>query len=366
MKDIDSYKSWIVLSKIPRLGPKRCRELVEHFGSPQKVLSASIEDLLKIPQIGREMALSIAKAQDVINVERDLEWMEKFGVSLISFQDPLYPPNLKMIFNPPSLLYVRGKLKEEDVDALAIVGTRRATTYGKLVARRLAHELGREGITIVSGMARGIDTMAHQGALEVGARTIAVLGCGIDIVYPPENRKLMEEIIERGAVISEFPLGSLPDAPNFPQRNRIISGLSKGVLVVEAPLRSGALITADFALEQGREVFAVPGQINSPNSQGVNRLIKEGAKLVESAEDILEEFNFSYPRKLKRENADNETLSLSPEEKKVFNLLKDTPVHIDFIIEASGLAASKVAEVLMRLEIRGLIREIPGKLFVRS
>ncbi|MEA3485293.1 MAG: DNA-processing protein DprA, partial [Candidatus Aerophobetes bacterium] len=213
---------------------------------------------------------------------------------------------------------------------------------------------------------RGIDTAAHQGALEIGARTIAVLGCGIDVVYPPENRELMEEIIEKGAVISEFPLGALPDAPNFPQRNRIISGLSKGVLVAEAPQRSGALITADFALEQGREVFAVPGQINSPNSQGVNRLIKEGAKLVESTEDVLEELNFSYPERSKREKSDDEKLSLSLEEKRVFELLKDTPVHIDSIIDDSELPASKIAEVLMRLEIRGLVREIPGKLFVRS
>jgi len=366
MKNLDSYKDWIVLSKVPGLGPKRCRELVEYFGSPQKVLSASVRELLRVPGIGEEMALSIEKGRDVINVEEDLEGMDKLGVSLINFQDPLYPSNLRTIFNPPFLFYLRGQLKKEDVDALAIVGTRRATTYGKLVARRMARELGREGITIVSGMARGIDTAAHQGALEVGARTIAVLGCGIDVVYPPENRELMEEIVEKGAVISEFPLRTLPDAPNFPQRNRIISGLSKGVLVAEAPQKSGALITADFALEQGREVFAVPGQINSPNSQGVNRLIKEGAKLVESTEDILEELNFSYSGRLKREEAGDEKLSLSSEEKRVFGLLRDTPLHIDSVIRDSGLPASKIAEVLMRLEIRGLVREIPGKLFVRS
>lgn len=234
MRHIDSYRDWILLSKVSHLGPKRCRELVRHFGSPGKVLSASAKKLMEVPGIGKEVALSIVRARESIDVEKDLEYMDEVGITLVNFQDSLYPVNLRTISDPPLLLYVRGELKKEDENAVAIVGTRRATTYGRLTARRLARDLGRRGVTIVSGMARGIDTAAHQGALEVGARTIAVLGCGIDVVYPPENRKLMEEIVKNGAVVSEFPLGTLPEAPNFPQRNRIISGLSKGVLVVEA------------------------------------------------------------------------------------------------------------------------------------
>jgi len=245
------------------------------------------------------------------------------------------------------------------------VGTRRATVYGKLTARRLARDLAREGVTVVSGMARGIDTEAHRGALEAGGRTIAILGCGVDIVYPPENRGLMEEIIKKGAVISEFSLGEEPEAPHFPQRNRIISGLSKGVLVVEAPLKSGALITANFALDQGRDVFAVPGNINSPNSHGTNQLIKEGAKLVESMEDVLEELNFSELAQLKKEKIKAENLSLSSEEKKIFNLLKEEPSHIDLLVKLSRFPASKVGELLMRLQIKSLVRELPGKLFCK-
>ena len=367
MRHIDSYRDWILLSKVSNLGPKRCRELVRHFRSPGKVLSASVKKLMEVPGIGKEVALSIVRARESIDVEKDLEYMDEVGITLVNFQDSLYPVNLRTISNPPFLLYVRGELKKEDENAVAIVGTRRATTYGRLTARRLARDLGRRGVTIVSGMARGIDTAAHQGALEVGARTIAVLGCGIDVVYPPENRKLMEEIVKNGAVVSEFPLGTLPEAPNFPQRNRIISGLSKGVLVVEAPLRSGALITVDFALEQGREVFAVPGQINSPTSQGVNRLIKEGAKLVESVEDVMEELGFSLCEdRAAMKRAEEKERSLSLEEKKIFSLLKDVPVHIDFIISGSGMSASKVAAVLVDLQLKGLIRELPGKLFVKG
>ncbi len=271
-----------------------------------------------------------------------------------------------MIFNPPFLLYLKGEVKKKDIDALAIVGTRRATTYGKLITRRLARALARKGVTIVSGLARGIDTAAHQGALEVGGRTIAVLGSGIDIIYPGENKKLAEEIAKRGAVVSEYSLGTQPNALHFPQRNRIISGLSKGVLVIEAPLKSGALITADFALEQGREVFAVPGNITSPNSQGTNRLIKEGAKLVECAEDILEELEFSYLKKEDKQVLDREIPSLFSEEREIFSLLKEEPVHIDSLISESNLAASRVGELLMKLQIKGLARELPGKLFVRD
>jgi len=362
---MSSYRDWILLSKLPHLGSWTCRQLVEHLGSPEKVLSASPQVLSRIPGLKGKAVNSITHQTDKIEIDRDLKRIEELGIEVISFKDPRYPVNLKNIFDPPFLLYVRGTLEKEDSDALAIVGTRRATVYGKLTARRLARDLAREGVTVVSGMARGIDTEAHRGALEAGGRTMAVLGCGIDIVYPPENRGLMEEIIKKGAVISEFSLGEEPEAPHFPQRNRIISGLSKGVLVVEAPLKSGALITANFALDQGRDVFAVPGHINNPNSHGTNGLIKEGAKLVESMEDVLEELNFSELAQLKKERIKNKNLSLFPEEKKIFNLLKEEPSHIDLLVELSKFPASKVGELLMRLQIKSLVRELPGKLFCK-
>jgi DNA processing protein len=362
---MSSHRDWILLSKLPHLGPRTSWQLVEHFGSPEKVLSASPQVLSRIPGLGEKGITSITHQAHNIEIDKDLKRIEKLGIEVISFKDSRYPINLKTIFDPPFLLYLRGTLEKEDTNALAIVGTRRATVYGKLIARRLARDLAREGITMVSGMARGIDTEAHRGALEAGGRTIAILGCGVDIVYPPENRGLMDEIIKKGAVISEFSLGEEPDAPHFPQRNRIISGLSKGVLVVEAPLKSGALITANFALDQGRDVFAIPGNINSPNSHGTNQLIKEGAKLVESVEDVLEELNFSELAQLKKEKIKNKNPSLSPEESKIFNLLKDEPSHIDLLVKLSRFPASKVGELLMRLQIKSLVRELPGKLFCK-
>jgi len=366
-KDMSSYREWIILSKIPHLGPKRCRQLVEYFGSPKKVLSASSKSLLRVPEIGEKMVSSIIQERERIDVDEDLKTIDRLGIHLISFQDDKYPQNLLHTFNPPSLLYIRGSLKEEDKDAVAMVGTRRATIYGKMMVRKLARDLAKEGLTIVSGMARGVDTAAHLGALEAGGRTIAVLGCGVDVVYPLENRRLMAEIIESGAVISEFPLRTSPEGVNFPRRNRIISGLSKGVVVVEAPLRSGALITADFALEEGREVFAVPGNINSPYSQGTNRLIKQGAKLVEDAQDILEELDLSLLGEMKRrEGSAKRELSLSLEEEKILNLLGEEPLHIDLLVQESSLPASRVAEVLMRLEIKGLVRQLAGQQFVKE
>jgi len=261
------------------------------------------------------------------------------------------------------LLYLRGDLKKEDEIAVAIVGTRQATSYGKIVARKIARELAKEHITVVSGMARGIDTYAHEGALEEGGRTIAILGCGVDIVYPWENKSLMEQIIKQGAVISEFSLGTKPFARNFPRRNRIISGLSKGVVVVEAPLKSGALITADFALEQGREVFSVPGVITSPYSKGTNKLIKEGARVVESVYDILEELGISSLRNERKSYVDYQ---LSFEEKTIFDQLTLNPSHIDDIVEKSGFPVARVADILMRLQLKKMLRELPGKLFLKE
>jgi len=355
-------KSWLLLGKISSLEVKKIYQLLEHLGSAEDVLFTPLEKLSNIPKIDRELINSIRERLPGEDLTREYRLIKKLGVKLIPCTDPLYPLNLSHIYDPPFLLYVRGSLKKEDERAVAVVGTRRATGYGKIAARRLARELAREGITVVSGMARGIDTAAHEGALDEGGRTIAVLGCGIDLVYPPENKSLMEEIIKKGAVISEFPLGTRPFAHNFPRRNRIISGLSKGVLVVEAPLKSGALITTDYALEQGREVFAVPGTITSPYSKGTNRLIKEGAKIVEDVSDILEELNLVSAG----EDKPKIDLQLSFEEKSVLDYLSSEPVHIDEVVKKTQLPVARVGDILMRLQLKGMVRELPGKLFIRE
>ncbi|MCK4649099.1 DNA-processing protein DprA, partial [bacterium] len=258
--------------------------------------------------------------------------------------------------------------KREDKNAIAIVGSRRATTYGRLTAQRLSAQLAAQGITIISGMARGIDSEAHKGALAVGGRTIAVLGCGIDVVYPPENRALEERIASSGAVITEFPFGTRPFAGNFPKRNRIISGLSIGVIIVEAAQRSGALITARLALEQGREVFAVPGSTTSPYSKGTHNLIKEGAKLVEDIDDILEELKplIEIAKEKGKENQDFLRPILSKEEEIIYNLVTQEPKHIDIFIQESKLPAQRAIAILTNLQIKGLIKELSGKNFIRK
>jgi DNA processing protein len=355
-------KSWLLLSKISFPEVKKIHHLLEHLGSVEDLLFTPLEKLSNIPKIDREVINFIRERLPQEDLTREYWLIKKLGVRLIPWSDPLYPLNLSYIYDPPFLLYVKGSLEKEDEKAVAVVGTRRATVYGKIVARRLARELAREGITVVSGMARGIDTAAHEGALEEGGRTIAVLGCGVDLVYPPENSSLAEEIIKKGAVISEFPLGTRPFAHNFPRRNRIISGLSRGVVVVEAPYKSGALITADCALEQGREVFAIPGTITSPCSRGTNRLIKEGAKIVEDVSDILEELNLVS---LKEDEPGIE-LQLSFEEKSVLDYLSSEPSHIDEVVKKTRLPVAKVGDILMRLQLKGMVRELPGKLFIRE
>jgi len=359
----EELKFWILLSKTPSLGPIRCHKLLERFGSPKEIFSAPLEELTKIPKIDEKTIRFIKEEVPYISLRQDYELIRKLKIKLIPFSASFYPANLRNIPDPPFLLYERGELERSDENSVAIVGTRKATNYGKIVARKLARELAREGITVISGMARGIDTAAHEGALEEGGRTIAVLGCGVDVVYPPENDSLMREIIEKGAVISEFPLGEKPLAQNFPRRNRIISGLSRGVLVVEAPSKSGALTTADFALEQGREVFAVPGSITNPYCRGSNKLIKEGAKMVEDVSDILEELGFYSIKKEKISSIDPQ---ISFEEKIILNLLSSEPIHIDELIEKTQLSVPKVADILIRLQMKGMIRELPGKLFVKE
>ncbi len=286
-------------------------------------------------------------------------------------QDELYPAKLLEIYNRPPLLYVKGNLKKEDIN-IAIVGSRLASTYGKYTTERISRELVLQGITVVSGLARGIDSAAHRGALTAQGRTIAVLGTGLDIIYPPENKKLFTAICENGTIVSEFPLGTPPRACNFPARNRIISGISYGVVVVEAGEKSGSLITARLALEQGREVFAVPGSIDSPGSRGTNKLIKQGAKLIENTVDILEEIlpqleKTKIPELLsvtrKKTGLVEKKENLNSSDRQIIALLSDSRLHIDELINTTGLAPGDVLSSLMKLELNGIIRQYPGKFF---
>ena len=292
-----SREAYIALNMIDGVGPIRVRALRDRFGEAQAILAASKTELMQVEGVGEEVARSIMGWREKVDLDAELQRVEKAGVRVVCRDDAEYPKNLREIYDPPLVLYVKGKLTERDALAIAVVGSRRTTLYGQDMARKLAFQLARVGVTVVSGLARGIDTAAHNGALQAKGRTVAVIGCGIDIVYPTENKKLADEIVEKGgAVVTEFPFGVQPDRQNFPMRNRIISGWSLGVVVVEANLKSGALITANQAGEQGRQVFAVPGRADSILSKGANKLIKDGAKLTEDVEDILSEFEYLLPK----------------------------------------------------------------------
>ena len=360
------------LNMVYDIGSIRLNKMLEFFGKPENILKAPCEKLMQVCGIGEKIALQITalKKEDI---DKEILLAKKLGLEILTPDDQAYPENLKNIPDPPIVLYVKGKLKEEDKFSLAIVGSRRASFYGLSSAERFAFDLSEKGFTIVSGMARGIDTCAHKGALKQGSRTLAVMGSGFKHIYPPENKNLLEEISENGAVISEFPLDALPLKQNFPRRNRVISGLSLGVLVVEAARNSGALITADFALEQGREVFALPGKVDSGNSFGTNTLIQQGAKLVSGIDDIIEEFSFQIAEDLKsKENkqvlpADStRSESLSSVESFLYNLISSQPTPLDEIIEKANASITKISSALLRLEMHKLIKQLPGKQFVRT
>lgn len=366
-------KDWLALKAIPGISDNLYKRLIEKFGSPEEVLKAEGKDLARVPEIKRAVVRTIREKRVPApsadrDIAKELELIKKHSIDIITLANESYPASLKAIYDPPPLLYVKGKIKRGDKNAIAIVGSRRATTYGRLTAQRLSAQLAARGITIVSGMARGIDSEAHKGALAVGGRTIAVLGCGIDVVYPPENGALEEKIASSGAVITEFPFGTRPFAGNFPKRNRIISGLSIGVIIVEAAQRSGALITARFALEQGREVFAVPGSTTSPYSKGTHNLIKEGAKLVEDIDDILEELKPLIEIRMEKGKESQDSLRplLSKGEEIIYNLVTQEPKHIDLLIQESKLSAQKVIGTLMNLQLKRLVKELSGKNFIRK
>jgi DNA processing protein len=366
---MDELHDWLELSLVPGIGPKYFFKLVDHFGSARSVLDAPESALRAVPDLNSSVIQSL-KADRKKQVEHALELIDRQNISVVFYHDPLYPKRLRQIPDPPPLLYVKGTLLPADLNAISIVGTRRATHYGKTAAAKLAGDLARLGVTVVSGLAYGIDAAAHKGALEAGGRTFAVLGCGVDVIYPRANEKLYEQIVSSGAIVSEFPVGTQPDPGFFPMRNRIVSGISLGTLVVEAPAKSGALITSRFAMEHGREVFAVPGSIFSPYNEGCHKLIKDGAKLVENVYDIISEIERNIEGTAPAESAPQQTdapreIPLTPDEKKVFNFLSMVPTHIDAIGEECGLTASQTAASLMMLEIKGLVQQLSGKMFIR-
>ena len=353
---------WFALRSVPYVGNVLFCRLIERFGTPEAALKATPEALMSIRGISRNLAEAISRHDYREAADRESARVAACGCKIIDCTSAGYPPLLREIADRPPYLYVQGNLIDAD-PAIAVVGSRRASSYGLLNTGRLAAELAAQGVAIVSGMARGVDAAAHRGALQQGGRTIGVLGCGVDVVYPQENRRLFAEMKEKAVLISEFPLGTLPLPENFPRRNRIISGLSRGVLVVEAAEGSGSLITAQYALEQGRDVFAIPGNINCHGSRGTNRLIKQGAKLVESVADILEELPQAVPNNLAAAPA---PAGLAPEEAAILSLLAREPLHIDDVIASSALTVGEVSAILLRLELKGVISQLPGKLFTRG
>jgi DNA processing protein len=352
---------WIGLKAVPGIGNVAFRRLLERFDSPQAALKASAAELSGIRGMTPGVVEAIRNGAWCRFAEEESRRLEAGAARLVTYLSQDYPKSLFEIPDPPPFLYVKGALRSHE-RAIAIVGSRRATSYGLLTAGKLSEALAGHGVCIVSGMARGVDTAAHKGALHAGGRSIGVLGCGVDGIYPPENRPLFEQMAEKGGLVSEFPLGTQPLAENFPRRNRIISGLSSGVLVVEAAEKSGSLITAQYALEQGRDVFAVPGNISFATSRGCNRLIKQGAKLVDCVEDILEEL----PEYL-RAAADAplfqpppRTFALTPKEATIYELLARSPLHIDDIISQTELTAGEVSSMLLHLELKGAVTPLPG------
>ncbi len=358
---------WLALHLTPGVGSIFIKRLLDRFKTPEAVFRAPLKELLRIEGLGEKVAGEIQKGPAEKVVKRELSLLEKAGGRIVTLKDDDYPKRLKDIYDPPALLYLRGELRTEDELAVAIVGSRKTSVYGREVTERIGGDLARHGVTVVSGMARGIDSVAHKGALRGGGRTIAVLGCGVDVIYPSENRNLFHQIIDQGAVLSEFRMGSPPEAGHFPRRNRIISGLSIGVVIVQASAESGSLITAGYALEQGREVFAVPGNIGAEGSRGTNQLIKEGAKLVESSEDILEEILPQWRREGEMAQRGRDAVpTLTEAEKCLYGLLDETPLHIDAIIRESQLDPGNVSSLLLNLELKGLISQWPGKCFSKK
>jgi DNA processing protein len=359
--DGSAVRYLVGLSLLPGIGPARFHRLIDRFQDPERAWRASEQDLLALGVDGKSLPLLLEKRRS-LSLDQEMEKLRRLDVAILSIYDADYPQQLEEIYNAPPLLYIKGQLTRQDEQSIGVVGTRSPTVYGKELAARIVPELVRAGLTVVSGLARGVDSIAHSAALDAGGRTIAVLGCGIDVVYPAENRRVYQRIQQQGAIVTEYPLGTKPDAFNFPARNRIISGLTLGTVVVEAQHGSGALITADYALEQNREVFAFPGRATDRGSAGCNRLIREGrAKLVTSTEDILEELDLTVAVQQLEIKA---VLPANDEESRLLALLSHQPVHIDELSRQTAMAAPAVASTLMMLELKGAVRQVGSMSYV--
>jgi DNA processing protein len=369
----DQYLGWLALALTPGLGARMAGKLLREFGSPEAIFNASLT-ALEAQRLTAPVAQAIHTRQPLSEAAKELAQVEQAGCRLVTWDEPTYPRRLREIYDPPPLLYVRGNVELLDRHSIAIVGTRRPTPYGNQMAERLARDLAERGLVIVSGLARGVDSCAHKGALSsTRGATVGVLGCGIDVVYPKENKKIFAEMETRGAIITEFPMGTFPAPQNFPIRNRIIAGMALGVVVVEGAQYSGSLITARLGMEFGREVYGVPGNATQPSSFGPNQLIKQGAKLVTSWEDVVEELPTDVRAELlpveatsPEERASLVEGSLSPSEKTLYVLLGvDEARHVDELMETSGLSSSEVLATLFDLEMKGVVRQLPGKQFLK-
>ncbi|RKY14153.1 MAG: DNA-protecting protein DprA [Planctomycetota bacterium] len=370
---------WLKLIRADGIGPTLFKRLLDYFGGVERIFTASVFELTKIEGIGNKTAESIARTRDAFDADGEISLADKLGVWMIHLQDERYPPALRAIYDPPPVLYIRGTLTRADNLAMAIVGCRRCSHYGTEQANRFSHLLASAGFTIVSGLARGIDTAAHCGALAAKGRTIAVQGCGLSNIFPPENEKLFAQIAENGAVISELPLAYEPLSENFPARNRIIAGLSMGVLVVEATYRSGALISAQAAMDNNREVMAVPGRIDSPCSAGCHKLLKQGARLIDGIDEIMDALGYvgdglkthaDAAATEAEQNAqgtlfDLSRLNLTKEEEAILGQLNSEPVHVEELIELTRLSAAKVHSATISLQLKGLVKQLPGNMLVK-
>lgn len=355
-----SIEALLTLFAVPGIGPARMRKLISFFGTPQDVLNASARQLISVEGIEAKTADKIKSAHDTHFVKIQLDKIKKYDAHILTFWDKAYPDRLKRIFDPPVFLFVKGDISLLERHSIGIVGTRVPTSYGKAVTEQLSRELIQNELVIISGFARGVDTIAHHAALNAGGKTIAVLGNGLDIIYPAENKKLLDNFANDGLFISEYPFGTNPDGGNFPKRNRIISGISIGILITEAGAKSGALLTAMYALDQNREVFAVPGAITSGNSSGTNSLIKQGAKLVSGIDDILSELTAYIDINTGKEKPEPK---LNKQEKAIYGLLKQEPLHIDQIALKAEISSSEALTTLLTMELSGVVRQMAGKMF---
>jgi len=353
---------WVALRQVCGVGNVIYKILINHFKSPERIFNATVEELKNVEGVSSRVLEAITGFNSTGEIDREIDEILAKEINIVTFNSPDYPENLKNIYDPPPFLYVKGSFIDDDTNSVAVVGSRNASEYGIKVTQEISRNLASLGVTIVSGMARGIDSTAHVAVIQGGGRTVAVLGSGLDVIYPPENRRLFEKITENGAVVSEYPLGTRPNSYNFPPRNRIISRFSLGVLVVEASPKSGSLITAKLALDQGRDVYAVPGNVYSYKAKGTHSLLKSGAKLVDNAQDIVEELNITVnPIKENKEVIQE----LSPELLKIYDLFQEEPIHIDNIILKTGLTSGRVSALLLDLELGGILKQLPGKMFTK-